>query len=90
LNRGGDLVVSKLDVTAQVLIQRRSRELVNSLRHICTGSLDGDVVVLLEVDTSLLLGGIIDDAEELAFNAGVGRASDVLSVAPLAIAGTAS
>jgi len=90
LNRSRDLVVSKLDVAAQVLIQRRSRELVNSLRHICTGSLDGDVVVLLEVDTSLLLGGIIDDAEELAFNAGVGRASDVLSVAPLAIAGTAS
>jgi hypothetical protein len=90
LNRGGDLVVSKLDVAAQVLVQRRSRELVNRLRHLCTGSLDGDVVVLLEVDTSLLLGGIIDDAEELAFNAGVGRASDVLSVAPLAIAGTAS
>lgn len=86
LNRRGDLVASELDVLAQMLIQGRSGKLENRLRDIVTGSLDRDVIVLLEVDTGVLLGGIIDGTEQLPLNARVGRAGDVLAVTPLAVA----
>jgi hypothetical protein len=90
LDRSGDLVVSELDVAAQMLIQRRSRELVNGLRNILTRSLNGDVVVLLEVDTGVLLGRIVGSgAEKLALDTGVSRARNVLSIAPLSVARSA-
>jgi hypothetical protein len=90
LDRCGDLVVSELDVAAQMLIQGRSGELVNGLRNILTGSLNGNVVVLLEVDTGVLLGRIVGSgAEKLALDTGVSRAGNVLSIAPLSIARSA-
>jgi hypothetical protein len=90
LDRGGDLVVGEFDVAAEMLIQRRGGELGDGLGNVLTGSLDGDVVVLLEVDTGLLLGGVVENTEKLSLNARVGRARNVLSVAPLSIARTAS
>jgi hypothetical protein len=86
LDWGGNLVVSKLDVAAEVLIEGRSGELENRLGDIVSRSLDGDVIVLLEVDTSLLLRRVIDDSEKLAFNARVGRTGNVLAVLPLTVA----
>jgi len=47
--------------------------------------LDRDIIVLLEVDTCVLLGRIVDGAEEFALNAGIGGARDVLAIAPLAV-----
>lgn len=79
--------MSQLDVAAEMLVQRRSGELVNRLRDILTGSLDGDVVVLLEVDTSVLLGRIVDGSTiQFTFDTGVSRSGNVLSITPLAIA----
>jgi len=86
LDGGGDLVVGHLDVAAQVLVQRRSGELVDSLGNILTRGLNGNVVVLLEVDTGVLLGRIIDSTEKLTLDAGVSRTGNVLSVAPLSVA----
>lgn len=86
LDRSGHLVVSQLDVAAQVLVQRGGGELVDRLRDIVAGSLNGDVVVLLEVDTGVLLRRVVRGAEELALDAGVSRARDVLAVAPLSVA----
>ncbi|KAI6767232.1 hypothetical protein HG531_011592 [Fusarium graminearum] len=86
LNGCRDLVVSELNVAAQVFVQRRCGELVNRLGNVCTGSLNRDVVVLLEVDTSVLLGRVLgSNTEKLALDTGVGRAGDVLSIAPLSI-----
>jgi hypothetical protein len=86
LDGGGDLVVGHLDVAAQVLVQRRSGELVDSLGNILTRGLNGNVVVLLEVDTGVLLGRIIDSTEKLTLDTGVSRTGNVLSVAPLSVA----
>lgn len=48
-------------------------------------SLNRDVIVLLEVDAGVLLGGIVGCAKELSLDAGVGRASNMLARACLAI-----
>jgi hypothetical protein len=91
LDRCRDLVVGELDVAAQMFIQRGGGELVNRLRHVGTGSLNGDVVVLLEVDTGVLLGRIVGSGtEELALDTGVSRTGNVLSVSPLSITRSAS
>jgi len=85
LDRSGNLVVSELDVAAKMLVQRRSGELVNRLRNLMTRSLNGNVIVLLEVDTSVLLRRVVGGTEKLALDTGVSRARNVLSIAPLAI-----
>lgn len=82
--------MGELDVAAEVLIQRRGGELVDGLGNIVAGSLDRDVVVLLEVDTGVLLGRVVRGTEKLTLDTGVSRAGDVLSVAPLAITRAAS
>jgi len=81
--------VSQLNVFDEMLVQGRAGELESRLGHIATRGFDGDVVVLLEVDASVLLGGVIDGTEELTLNAGVGGPRNVLAIAPLAIAGAA-
>jgi hypothetical protein len=68
-----------------VLIQRGSGELVNRFGNIVTGSLDGNVVVLLEVDTGVLLGRIVGCTEKFTLDTGVSRARNVLSLSPLSI-----
>lgn len=90
LDGGGHLVPSHLDVGDQVVIKRWVTEGQDRLGNIMSGSLDGDVIVLLEVDAGVLLGGIGRGAEELTLHAGVSRARNVLSVAPLPIAGAPS
>lgn len=47
--------------------------------------LDRDIVVLLEVDTGLLLGRVIQDAEELTLKTRIGRAGDVFAISPLSV-----
>ena len=85
LNWGWDLVVSKLDVADQVVIQRWVGEGENWLWDVGSGSLDWDIVVLLEVDTSLLLGWVVLDAEEFTLETLVGWAGSVLALLPGAI-----
>lgn len=90
LHRSGDLVVSQFDVAAQVLIEGRCGELVDGFGNVVSGSLDRDVIVLLEVDAGVLLGRIVGSTEELTLNARVGGTRNVLSIAPLTIARAAS
>ncbi len=80
----------KLDVADQVLVQGRIAEREDRIGDIVTRSLDGNVVVLLKVDAGVLLGRVVSRAEKIALQAGVGRASNVLAVTPLAIARAAS
>jgi hypothetical protein len=69
-----------------VVIQGRVGEPGDGLGNALTGGLDGDIVVLLEVDTRLLLRGIVGYTEELTLKTRVGGSWDVLSVFPLTIA----
>jgi hypothetical protein len=90
LYRGGDLVSGELDVAQKMVVQGRVRETGDGLGNTLTGSLNGDIVVLLEVDTRVLLGGVVGHAEEVALETLVGRARNVLAVLPLTIAGSTS
>lgn len=53
------------------------------------GSLNGDIIVVGEVDASVLLRGVVGDTEQFAFHTGVCGTRDMLAVAPLAISGAA-
>ena len=85
LDGSGDLVTGQLDVAQQVLVERRVGKAGNGLGDTLARGLDGDVIVLLEVDTGLLLRGIVGYTVELTLNTGVGRTGDVLAVLPLSI-----
>lgn len=90
LDGGGDLVAGHLDVLAEVFVQRRSCELVNRFGNVTTRSLDRNVVVLLEVDSGVLLGRVIGGTKKFALDTGVSRSGNVLSIAPLSVAGASS
>ena len=80
-----DLVVGEFDVADKMVVQGRVGELEDWLGDIVSGSLNWDIIVLLEVDTSLLLGWVVGDTEELALNTWVGWASNVLAIPPLSV-----
>ena len=87
LDRGGDGVSRKLDVGQQVVIQRGVCEGVGGFGDIVTGGFHGDIVVVGEVDTGVLLGRVVGETKELTFHTGVGGSRDMGAVTPLAIAG---
>jgi hypothetical protein len=72
-----------------MVVKRRVREACDGLGDALAGRLNGNVVILLEVETGLLLGGVVGYTEELTLDAGVGGARNVLAIFPLAVAGTA-
>ena len=72
------------DILQKNGVQGRVGELEYGLGDASARGLNGDVVVLLEVDTGLLLGHIADVTEELLLEAGVATAGNVLAVAPCA------
>ena len=82
--------MGEFDILDQVVIERRVGELENWLWDIVSGSLNWDVIVLLEVDTGLLLSWVICNTEKLTLHTRVGRAWDMLAIAPLSIAGATS
>lgn len=82
--------MGQLDVTAEMLVKGRCAEVVNSLGYIATRGLDRDVIVLLEVDTGLLFGRVVDNAKQFTLETCVGRASNMLAVMPSSIARAAS
>jgi hypothetical protein len=71
-----------------VIIERRVAERQDRLGDVVARSLHRNVVVFLKVDARVLLRGVVRRAKQLALDARVGRAGNVLAVAPLAIAGT--
>jgi hypothetical protein len=58
--------VSELDVFEEMVVERRVCELEDRLGDIVTRGFDGDVIILLEVDTSLLLGWVVCHAEKFS------------------------
>ncbi len=82
LNGRGSSVTSVADVLEKHRVQRGVRKLSDRLWHTSTSGLDGNIVVLLEVDTGLLLGRIVVLAIELLLHADVAAAGDVLAVLP--------
>lgn len=80
----------ELDVLEEMIIERRIGEFEDRLGYIVAGGFDGDIIVLLEVDTGLLLGWVVSYAEKLSLQTWVGRSSNVLSVSPLSVTSAAS
>lgn len=78
-------IAGETNVGDKVVIQRGVGERSDGLGDILAGCLNGDVVVVGEVDTGVLLIRVVGDTEELTLNASVDGAGDVLAVAPLAI-----
>jgi hypothetical protein len=68
-----------------VVVQRRVAEGKDRVWYVLARGLDGDVVVLLEVDTSVLLRRVVGGTEELALDARVGGARNVLAIVPSTI-----
>lgn len=82
--------MSELNVLQKVVVKRWVGKLENGLGDIVPRCFNGDVVVLLEVDTGLLLSGIIHYTEELALEARVGRAGNVFTISPLSVTASTS
>jgi hypothetical protein len=72
-----------------VIVERGVFEGVDGFRDVVTAGLHGDVIVVGEVDTGLLLCGVVGNAKKLTLQTSVGRAGDVLAIAPLSISGAA-
>lgn len=88
LDGSGDVVAGEVDVGDQVVVKRRVGEGGDGLGDALTGSLNGNVVVFLEVDTHLLLaGGNAGVTEQLALDARVGGTRHVLAIDPASITG---
>jgi hypothetical protein len=90
LNWCWNLVVSELDVFEEMVVKRRVCELEDRLGDIVTRGFDGDIIVLLEVDASLLLGWIVCHAEKFPLQTCVGRSSDMLAISPGSVTATTS
>jgi hypothetical protein len=90
LDRSRDLVSGELDVAQQMVVKRRVGEAGDGLGDTLARGLDRDVVILLEVDTSLLLRRVVGDAVKLTLNTGVGGAGNMLAVLPLTVTRAAS
>lgn len=82
---GRNLVARKVDVADEVVVKWRIGEGGDWLRDALAGGLDGNVIVLLEVDTSVLLRWVVRNAKELTLETLVGWPRDVLSVPPLSV-----
>lgn len=83
---GWDLVAGKFDIAQQMVVKGWVGEGVDRLGDFRSRRFDWDIIVLFEVDASLLLERIVDDSEEVSLNAWIGWACDVLAIDPLAIA----
>jgi hypothetical protein len=68
-----------------VVIERGVGERVDGLGDVLAGCLNGDIVVVGEVDTGVLLARVVGDTEEFTLNASVDGTGDVLAITPLAI-----
>ena len=86
MNGGRCSVTSVTDVLEEHGVQWGVRKRNNRIWYTSTSSLNGNIVVLFEVDTGVLLRGIVFVAEELLLHAHVTAAGDVLAIPPGAVA----
>jgi hypothetical protein len=82
--------VCEINVLEEMIIERRIGEFEDRFGNIMARGFDGDIIVLFEVDTGLLLGWVVSYAEKLSLQTWVGRSGNVLSVSPLSVTSAAS
>lgn len=82
LHRSGIGVTSEADVLEEDRVQRRRGEDGDGLRNVLASRLDRNVVIFFEVDTGVLLRGILSVAKELLLDAHVALSDNVLAVFP--------
>lgn len=82
LHGSGIGVTSETDVLEEDRVQRRRGENGDGLRNVLASRLDRNVVIFFEVDTGVLLRGILSVAKELLLDAHVALSDDVLAVFP--------
>ena len=87
MDGGRDVVTSVGDVLQENRVERRVREGTNGIRNTGAGSLNGDIVILFEVYTGVLLGGVVGFTKELLLQTNVAPACDVVSVPPSTVTG---
>lgn len=87
LDGGGLVVSSKLDVSQQVLLEGRRGESVDGLGHVVTGGLDGNLVVVIKVDTGGLESLVVSNAEDFNLGSLVPGAGDMLTIHERALGG---
>jgi hypothetical protein len=84
---GGGVAIACIgNILQKHRVQRRIGEGIDGLRHTSSGGLDGDIVVLVKVDTSVLNGCVFGVTEKFFFGAHVASADNMLSVFPGTIA----
>lgn len=67
-------------------VEGRAGELGDCFRHIVSGSLDGNVIVFVKVDTSLLFGNIVWNTKEFSLETCVFRSRNVFPINPTTFA----
>jgi len=83
LNGGRVGVARELDVFEEVSVDGRRGECGHRLGNVSSTGLDGDVTVLVEVDTHGLVETVAFLTEELLLKTGIVRGGNVLTVLPL-------
>jgi hypothetical protein len=81
----GDSVSGKLDVIKEMIVKRGVGEGKNGFRDIVARCFHWNVVVVGEVDTSVALGRVAGDAEELTLGLSVLGTWYMLPIAPLTV-----
>jgi len=84
------MISGELDVCDEMVIQRRVAELGNGFGDILSRSFNGDIIVFFEVDTALLLGRVLGNAEEFTLKTWVCGSGNVFPVLPLSVSVTTS
>jgi hypothetical protein len=82
LDRSGRSIASIANIFHQDRVQGRARESGNGFRDTSTGRFDGDIIILFEVDASVLFRRIFGIAVELLLEAHITRSDDVLAIPP--------
>jgi hypothetical protein len=68
-------------------VKGRAREGGNGVRDTGTSRFDGDIIILFEVDASVLFGRIFGIAVELLLKAHIARSDNVLAIPPNTVTG---
>jgi hypothetical protein len=87
LDRSGRRIASIANIFHKDRVKGRTREGGNGFRDTSTGRFDGDIIILLKVDASVLFGRIFGIAVEFLLKAHVAPSGNVLAIPPNTVTG---
>ena len=87
MDGGGCVVTSVGDVLQENGVEWGAPKGSNGVWNSGAGSLDGDIVVLFEIDTGVLLGRVVGFTKELLLQTNAAPAYDVVSIPPSTVTG---